>query len=87
MEGRCYVELLVSDLLPDARIAQDFDGLISAFGRLPETTKGCFVEAKSEKPCLGIRPVWRISVGWFGSCGDRQLLRFIAGKLSLISET
>jgi hypothetical protein len=67
MEGCCNVELLVSDLLPDARIAQDFDGLISAFGRLPETTKGCFVEAKSEKQCLGIRPVWRISVGWFGS--------------------
>jgi hypothetical protein len=45
-------------------------GYVAANGRLPETTKGCFVEAKPKKRYLGMRPLWRKVYGGLGSGSD-----------------
>ena len=40
---------------------------LAGYGRLPETTKGSFVEAKPKKQYLGMRSLWRKVYGGLGS--------------------
>jgi len=60
----------------------------SAHGRLPEVTKGSFVEANHEEPALSIGQLWRAPKGGIGSAATvrRFRMRSLSWHLSQIGD-